>query len=231
MTRLALRRGSSGRPHPEGPVQEGRCLRPGGSGVGWGRHAAGAPPETTPEPRSPGSYRPTVEPLLSDASAQSACAATAVCVKAGARRDGGGEEGGGGGGGRGGGGHEAGSPLAEETRVAAAASRSLRNIVGVSRRDRSWEVGPGRTCCAGPGRGDARPLHPPAPRARALAPRPSAAGSGGRGRGPTRVSSGAWGDEGRVTGAPGGGRRQFALTAEEFQAGEARVRPLRRRPP
>lgn len=191
MTRLALRRGSSGRPHPEGPVQEGRCLRPGGSGVGWGRHAAGAPPETTPEPRSPGSYRPTVEPLLSDASAQSACAATAVCVKAGARRDGGGEEGGGGGGGRGGGGHEAGSPLAEETRVAAAASRSLRNIVGVSRRGEcSWEVGPGRTCCAGPGRGDARPLHPPAPRARALAPRPSAAGSGGRGRGPTRVSSG-----------------------------------------
>lgn len=129
-----------------------------------------------PRLRRPGaleSWRPTVEPLLSDASAQSACAATAVCVKAGARRDGGGEEGGDGGG-RGGGGHEAGSLLAEETCVAA--SRSLRNIVGVSRPDRSWEVGPGRTCCAGPGRGDALPL--PAGPARA-APRPSAAGSGG----------------------------------------------------
>lgn len=112
--------------------------------------------------------------MLSDASAQGACAATAVCVKAGARRGGGGEEGGNGGG-RGGGGHEAGSLLAEETCVAA--SRSLRNIVGVSRRDRSWEVGPGRTCCAGPGRGDALPPAPAGP-ARA-APRPSAAGSGG----------------------------------------------------
>jgi hypothetical protein len=57
-----------------------------------------------------------------------------------------------------------------------AASRSLRDIVGVSRPDRSWELGPGRTCCAGPGRGDALPL--PAGPARA-APRPSAAGSGG----------------------------------------------------
>lgn len=113
--------------------------------------------------------------MLSDASAQSACAATAVCVKAGARRDGGGEEGGDGGG-RGGGGHEAGSLLAEETCVAA--SRSLRNIVGVSRRVRSWEVGPGRTCCAGPGRGNALPPPPPDPRAPLHAPRPLVPGAG-----------------------------------------------------
>lgn len=95
-------------------------------------------------------------------------------MKAGARRDGGGGEGGDGGG-RGGGGHEAGSLQAEETYVAAA--RSLRNIVGVSRRDRSGEVGPaGRTCCAGPGRGDARP--PPYPRAPLHAPRPLVPGAG-----------------------------------------------------
>lgn len=123
--------------------------------------------------------------MLSDASAQSACAATAVCVKAGARRDGGGEEGGDGGG-PGGGGHEAGSLLAEETCVAA--SRSLRNIVGVSRPDRSWEVGPGRTCCAGPGREDA----PPPRRTRARRSTPLGRWFRGRGRGLTRVSSGAW---------------------------------------
>lgn len=110
-------------------------------------------------------------------------------MKAGARRDGGGGEGGDGGG-RGGGGHEAGSLQAEETYVAAA--RSLRNIVGVSRRDRSGEVGPaGRTCCAGPGRGDARP--PPYPRAPLHAPRPLVPGAG----------TGA--DEGQFPGLPGPG--------------------------
>lgn len=111
--------------------------------------------------------------MLSDVTAQSACAATAVCVKAGARRDGGGEEGGDGGS-RGGGGHQAGSLRAEETCVGTV--RSQRNIVGVSRRDRSGEVGPGRTCCAGPGRGDARPLR--YPRAPLHAPRPLVPGAG-----------------------------------------------------
>lgn len=112
--------------------------------------------------------------MLSDVSAQSARAATALYVRAGARRDGGGEEGGDGGGGPGGGGHGAGSLPAEGTCVEAAGS--LRIIVGVSRRDRSGEVGPGRTCCAGPGLGDARP--PPYPRSPLHAPRPLVPGAG-----------------------------------------------------
>lgn len=173
MTRLTPSQVRAGRPHPEGPLQEGQWL---------GR--AETRPKTAPEasrgPEDPGSYRPSVDPLLSDASAQGACAATAVCVKAGARRDGGGGgEGGDGGddGGRGGGGHDVEPLQAGLTCVAEATS--LRNIVGVSRpRDRPGEVGPGRTCCAGPGRGHARPPHPVPARAR-TAPRPSAAGSGG----------------------------------------------------
>ena len=85
-------------------------------------------------------------------------------MRADARRGGGGEDGGDGSG-RGGGGCEVGAERAEEASVRAV--RSQRNIVGVSSRGLVGEVGPGRTCCAGPGRGDARP---------------SAAYSGGRGR-------------------------------------------------
>lgn len=144
-------------------------------------------------------------------------------MKAGARRDGGGEEGGDGGG-PGGGGHEAGSLLAEETCVAA--SRSLRNIVGVSRPDRSREVGPGRTCCAGPGRGDAPPP-PPDPRAPLHAPRPLVPGAGtGADEGQFRGlalwgRAGERGAEGQVTRFQGDAA-SFPNT-EESQAGEARV--------
>lgn len=77
-------------------------------------------------------------------------------MKADARRGGdSGDEYGGDGSGRRGGGYERGARPAEEVSVPAA--RSQRNIVGVSRRGLAREVGPGRTCCAGPGRGDARP--------------------------------------------------------------------------
>lgn len=156
-------------------------------------------------------------------------------MKAGARRDGGGGEGGDGGG-RGGGGHEARSLLAEEACVAAV--RSLRNIVGVSRRDPlgvGREVGPGRTCCAGPGRGDARPPPPspsPYPRAPLHAPRPLVPGAGtgadeaqfpglalwgGGGAGRGALGKGA---EGQVTGV----RHDAASfpSTGEFEAAEAR---------
>lgn len=87
-------------------------------------------------------------------------------MKADARRGGGGGgEDGGDGSGRGGGGYKGGAEQAEEASVRAA--RSQRNIVGVSSRDLAGEVGPGRTCCAGPGRGDA---HPHSTRARRSTP-------------------------------------------------------------
>lgn len=88
---------------------------------------------------------------------RSACAATALCVRAGARGGcgGGGGEDGGDGSDRGGGGYEGVAEQAEEASVGAA--RSLRNIVGVSSSGVAGEVGPGRTCCAGPWRGHARP--------------------------------------------------------------------------
>lgn len=77
---------------------------------------------------------------------------------AGARRGG---IGGGDGSGRGGGGYEGGAEPAEETSVPA--PRSQRNLVGVSRQGLAREVGPGRTCRVGPGRGDARPHRTRAP--------------------------------------------------------------------
>lgn len=86
---------------------------------------------------------------------RSACAATALCVRAGARRGGGGGEEGGDGSCRGGGGYEQAAEQAEEASVPAA--RSQRNLVGVSNRGLAGETRPGRTCCAGPERGDARP--------------------------------------------------------------------------
>lgn len=107
-------------------------------------------------------------------------------MKAEARRGGGGGEDGGDGSGRGGGGYEAGAEQAEEASVWAA--RSQRNIVGVSSWDLAGEVGPGRTCCAGPGRGDALP--PQHPRAPLHAPLSFFPGAGKeRRRGLARVSS------------------------------------------
>lgn len=142
--------------------------------------------------------------MLSDASAQSACAATAVCVKAGARRDGGGGEGGDGGG-RGGGGHEARSLLAEEACVAAA--RSLRNIVGVSRRDPSgvgWRWGLAAPAARARAAETRAPRRPPHRRTRARRSTPLGRWFRGRGRGLTRLSSRAWRSGG--VGEPGGGR-------------------------
>lgn len=103
-------------------------------------------------------------------------------MRAGARRGSGGDgEDGGDGRGRGGGGYEGCAEPAEEASVSAA--RSPRNIVGVSSRGPAGELGPGRTCCAGPGRGAARPHRPRAHHStplRCFLP----------GRGLTRVSSG-----------------------------------------
>lgn len=106
-------------------------------------------------------------------------------MRADARRGGGGGEDGGDGSGRGGGGYEGGAKRAEEASVPAA--RSQRNIVGVSSRGLAGEVGPGRTCSAGPGRGDALPSMP---RSRFLR---------GRGRSGDRAGTGA--DEGQFLGA------------------------------
>lgn len=102
-------------------------------------------------------------------------------MRAGARRGSGGDgEDGGDGRGRGGGGYEGCAEPAEEASVSAAGSP--RNIVGVSSRGLAGELGPGRTCCAGPGRGAARPHRPRAHHStplRCFLP----------GRGLTRVSS------------------------------------------
>lgn len=126
-----------------------------------------------------------------------ACAATAVCVKADARRGGGGGEDGGDGSGRGGGGYEEGAERAEEAPVRAV--RSQRSIVGVSSRGLAGEVGPGRTCCAGPGRGHARPS--------ALLSRLLRGAGRERRRGLTRVSS--WARALRKPAACGRRRLQF----------------------
>lgn len=83
-------------------------------------------------------------------------------MRAGARRGSGGDgEDGGDGRGRGGGGYEGCAEPAEEASVSAA--RSPRNIVGVSSRGLAGDLGPGRTCCAGPRAPTAlaRTLHAP----------------------------------------------------------------------
>lgn len=102
---------------------------------------------------------------------RSACAATALCVRAGARRGGGGGEEGGDGSCRGGGGYEQAAEQAEEASVPAA--RSQRNLVGVSSR-----ASQGRLGLAAPA-ARARGAETRAPTAPALAtPRPFAAFSG-----------------------------------------------------
>lgn len=119
-------------------------------------------------------------------------------MRADARRGGGGGGGGedgGDGGGRGGGGYEGRAEQAEEASVRAA--RSQRNIVGVSSRGLAGEVGPGRTCCAGPGRGNARPH-----RTRARRSTPLCRFFRGRGR------SGDGGWRGSVPGRGRSGKRQ-----------------------
>lgn len=137
----------AGQPHPGAPCSGGQRIWR----VGESRKTRGT------RPPGPKSAVPACPPLIGcyvTPARRGACAATAVCVRADARRGGG--EDGGDGRGRGGGRYEAGAERAEEASVRAV--RSQRNIVGVSSRGLAREVGPGRTCCAGPGRGDARPF-------------------------------------------------------------------------